>query len=293
MAAQDRSFECEPEDSISHLQGSSPNSPAQEFSYISIDLLDSHRDQPRAEIGRASLEELIASVRVHGILQPIRIRRCGVRYELIAGHRRVAAAREAGLEKVPAVVVEATNERALVESLIENIQREDLSAVDRAKALRRLRSCTGAQSWEEVGQLIGVSRRHVHHLLNVSGLPEQMRDEIASGKLTEKHGRALSRLRNHPDLRNQLWRQIATQGLSGDDALATARSLVRAQTTVSHGATDRNNHQVSLPSLQQALIVLLRTLPQASMAEVRPLRRDLEALSKRLTEILCDAFADD
>ncbi|MGI0130348.1 MAG: ParB/RepB/Spo0J family partition protein, partial [Thermoplasmata archaeon] len=113
---------------------------APRFLRLPLDAIEPDPDQPRREMSPEALAELAASIRQHGILQPIRVREVGPRlHRIIAGERRWRAAREAGLSEIPAVVAEADDDQAFVEALIENVQREDLSVVDRARALRKLR----------------------------------------------------------------------------------------------------------------------------------------------------------
>src|SRR2546430_8305485 len=167
----------------------------QRLRWLPIDSIDLSVDQPRRVFNEEALDELTDSVRQYGVLQPIRVRMCGERHQVVAGHRRVMAARRAGLDSVPAVVAGRDDNRALIEALIENIQREELNPIDRGEALQRLRVNLGAQSWEEVGRVIGISRRHVYHLLNIAALPDPIRADIQAGNVNEKHGRALLRLR--------------------------------------------------------------------------------------------------
>src|SRR5262249_35794399 len=137
------------------------------ISMIDIDLVDTRRDRNRRSLNEDRMNELPESIRAYGVLQPLRLPRRRGPCDAGAGHRRLIAAGRAGLAEVPAVVVDADDRQAFMESLIENIQREDLNPVDRGEALRRLREDLDARSWEEVGRAIGLSRRHVYHLLNV------------------------------------------------------------------------------------------------------------------------------
>jgi ParB/RepB/Spo0J family partition protein len=206
---------------------------------IPVGLIDARPDQPRQRMARGPLQELTDSVRIHGILQPIRVRQKGDRYEVIAGARRVSAAREARLTTVPAVVVEVGDDEAYLEALVENIQREDLNPVDRAHALVRLRVSLGIQTWEEVGSLIGIRRAHVYRLLSITKLPEEIQEDIRIGHLTEKHGRALHSLRAHREHQFALWDRIHADHLSGDDAIRLA-SLLRRDAS---GATPTDGEQ--------------------------------------------------
>jgi ParB/RepB/Spo0J family partition protein len=170
--------------------------------------------------------DLVASIRVAGVLLPVRVRqnRDG-RYEIIDGHRRVAAAREAGLRDIPAVVVDAEDPDALAQALIANIQREDLSLADRGEALARVRGMLGLGSWAQVGERLGISRAHVQRLLNYGRLPVELRRDPRALDLTEKHVRALTRLRADPSRQRSLWARIHVERLTGEDALRVAAEM--------------------------------------------------------------------
>jgi ParB family chromosome partitioning protein len=201
------------------------NAPATgHFRRIPIDRLRPCAERPRRSLDPDALDELAASIRAHGVLQPIRVRSCGGgRYEIVAGERRWIAARQAGLREIPALIAASDDQHAYVESLVENIQREDLNAVDRAQALRHLRVNLGLPSWEEVGRVVGITRQHVYNLLRITQLPTPMLDDLRTGALTEKHARALLLLRNDPAAQNQLWEHIHDEVLSGDAALDAAQ----------------------------------------------------------------------
>jgi ParB family chromosome partitioning protein len=183
-----------------------------------------------------------------------------------------------------AVVAELDDSQALVEALIENIHREDLNPVDRGEALRRLRVSIAASSWEEVGRAIGLTRRHVYHLLNATDLPDPIREDVRVGIVSEKHGRALMRLRNHPELQLQLWDRIINDKLTGDQALRAEREMLPGSDGISLNAEPK------LAALRSAVLEILRLLPNATVREIRELRRPMEALSTKLSEILTDAF---
>jgi len=203
-------------------------------------------------------------------------------YQIIAGERRWRAARQVGLREIPAIIAEADDDEAFIEALIENIQREDLNAVDRGQALKRLRVHLGARSWEEVGTIIGIHRRHVYHLLNVTKLPKAIQEDIRVGDLIEKHGRALLRLRGHPDLQVHLWQRIHAEGLSGDAAVAAAKTLQLAAGTPMRGPATRG----STPVLRTALDDLVSALETVSPEEVEAVRERLQCLQQRLAELL-------
>lgn len=196
------------------------------FRHIPIDRIRPRSERPRRSLDPDALDELAASIRAHGVLQPLRVRSSGGgRYEIVAGERRWIAARQAGLRSVPALIAASDDDHAYVESLVENVQREDLNALDRAHALRHLRVNLGLQSWEEVGRVVGITRQHVYNLLRVSQLPEPMQEDVRAGDLSEKHARALLLLRADADAQSELWQRIHEEELSGDAALDAAQAL--------------------------------------------------------------------
>ena len=239
-------------------------------------------DQPRRRIDPRGLEELTRSVSVHGVLQPIRVRRRGEDgYEIVAGERRWRAARGAGLQDIPAIVVDADDDRAYVEALIENIQREELNAVDRAHALTRLRAGLGLRSWQEVGEVVGITRQHIHNLLNVTRLPDPIRDDIRAGALSEKHARALMRLQPHPPLQRLLWERIHTEHLSGRAADEAARTIgARLEPRAAGAAPVRG---AGLAALVEATTAALGA---ARPEEIRAAAPGLAGLHRRLGEVL-------
>lgn len=254
-----------------------------EFRRIPVGLLEPRSDQPRSAIDPEGLEDLTRSIRGCGVLQPIRVRPLGDRYQIVAGERRWIAAQRAGLKEIPALIAQVGDDRAFVEALIENIQREDLNAVDRARALKRLRVTLGLQSWEEVGRCIGISRVHVHRLLNITRLPRPIQEDIRVSDLTEKHGRALLRLRRYPDLQMKLWNRVHSESLSGDAALDAANDLLPIQAT--EQIADAPVGRVSLLALVEQLLTELMT---ASPREIQAARAELNDLRQWLGAVLDD-----
>lgn len=196
-----------------------------EAKIIAITRIAANPDQPRRAFDDAALRELADSIKARGVLQPIRVRRHEDGYQIVAGERRFRAARLAGLPELPAVVVDQDEDGAYIDALIENIQREDLNPLDRGAALRRLRVNLGLHSWEEVGRLLGMSRQSVHNLLGLVDLPATIQDDLRSGELTEKHGRALRQLNRRPADQTEVYRAIVERNLSGDQSLALVREL--------------------------------------------------------------------
>lgn len=147
--------------------------------------------QPRTEFNLEALADLAASIKLHGVLQPVMVRpRGGGRYELIAGERRFRAAQEAGLKAIPAVVREMSDEESLTVALIENIQREDLNAIEAARGYQQLIDQFGI-SQSELARQIGKAQPTINNALRLLNLPLEMQNSISDGRLTEAHGKVL------------------------------------------------------------------------------------------------------
>ena len=160
---------------------------------IRLDRIEPDPDQPRRSFDEERLEELAASIRLEGVLQPIAVRYDAERdrYVIIHGERRWRAAQLAGLESIPAIVREVGDEQRLIQQLMENILREDLNALDRAAALRRLKRQMGDAPWEQVAEAVGIKRSRLFQLLSTEKLPEPVQAEIRAGRLSEKQSRPL------------------------------------------------------------------------------------------------------
>jgi ParB family chromosome partitioning protein len=207
---------------------------AQSLATLAIEQIIPNADQPRRHRSAGKFADLVLSVRERGILQPIRVRELPElgKYEIIAGERRWRAAQEVGLKEIPAVIVrDQTPEQAYIDSLVENVVREDLNPIDRAEALSKIKVHLGALStWDEVAAsgILGISRRQIFHLMGLTTLPEDVKEDIRSNVLTEKHGRALRTLREVPDLLHQTYKEIKQKKLSGDEALVLVKQVKKA-----------------------------------------------------------------
>lgn len=157
---------------------------------VNIDLIDPNPFQPRKEWKSEDIASLAASIRSQGIIQPLILRRDGKRYQLIAGERRLRAAREAGLEKVPVIVREASREQMLALALVENIQRQDLGPMEKAEAFKRL-SSEFDLTQEDMGNKVGMSRSSVANFLRLLELPASVQKMLSEGQLQMGHGKAL------------------------------------------------------------------------------------------------------
>ena len=163
-------------------------------STLPLESIDVNPDQPRQAFGDAEMAGLISSVREHGVLQPLVVTRHGTGYRLIAGERRLRAARAAGLAEVPVVVREApAPQESLALALIENIQRHDLSALEEAEAYKRLLE-EFELSHEAIARQVGRTRTHISNTLRLLGLVPVVQGALLSGAISAGHGRALAPL---------------------------------------------------------------------------------------------------
>lgn len=169
--------------------------------------------QPRTEFDRDALESLAQSIKEKGVLQPLLVRKKNDKYEIIAGERRWRAAQLAGLEKVPAIIKDLSDSETLEIALIENLQRENLSAIEEAEGLNRLMS-EYEYTQEVIGKVIGKSRSYIANTLRLLGLPEEIKQLVKENKLSAGHARALIGCENAIELANK----IVKEGLSVREA---------------------------------------------------------------------------
>lgn len=157
---------------------------------VDVGSLDVSPYQPRKTIGEAELKELAESIRASGILQPILARRVGERFELVAGERRWRAAQLAGLTKVPVLVRAITDQDSAVFGLVENLQREDLNAIEKAQGFRLLMTTLGTTQ-DEVAKKVGLERSTVANFLRLLDLPDDVQAHVSRGTLSMGHARTL------------------------------------------------------------------------------------------------------
>ena len=212
---------------------------------LDIEALAPNDLQPRLQMDEARLEELAASIRSHGVIQPIVVRKAGDGYRIIAGERRWRAAKRAGLTRVPVVVKDVGGERAsqdLLElALIENIQREDLNPIDEAKAYRRLAD-EFRLTQDAIAGAVGKDRATVANTLRLLKLSDTVKAHIRSGKLSAGHARMLI---GAPDA-DALAEEIITRALNVRQVEAIARE--RAQTNGKKRANGRGSRTSSAKS---------------------------------------------
>ncbi len=194
---------------------------------IPVDLIQRGKYQPRRDIDPESLQELAESIRVQGIMQPIVVRPISDRkYEIIAGERRWRAAQLAGLDQVPAVIRDVSDESAIAMALIENIQREDLNPIEEAVALQRLQQEFDLTQ-QEVADAVGKSRSTIANLLRLMSLQEDVRLLLERGDMEMGHARALLALSGMQQ--SQAARTVVGKGMSVRQTEALVRNLLARQ----------------------------------------------------------------
>jgi ParB family chromosome partitioning protein len=199
---------------------------------LSVDKISFNPYQPRESVDAEKLQELVESIRMHGVVQPIVVRPVGGgRYELVAGERRLRAAIAAGLTTIPAVVRQLTNQQSLQIALIENLQREDINPIEAAAAYRRLTEEFGLTQ-EEVAASLGKSRSAVANTLRLLNLPTEVQDYVRSGQLSEGHARAILSVQD-AEMQRELAQRAVREGLSVRQTERMVREWERRLTGVS------------------------------------------------------------
>jgi ParB family chromosome partitioning protein len=211
---------------LSALIPDAPPDPRAGVLEVDIDLLRPNAYQPRLSIDEARLEELARSIKSNGVIQPIVVHRIGTGYEIIAGERRWRAAQRAGLLRVPVIVRDVSNadSRQLLEmALVENVQREDLNPIEEGHAYRRLADEFDLTQ-DAIAATVGKDRSTVANMLRLLRLPDEIQHEVAEGRLSGGHARALLSIPDEASQR-RVGREVVSRGLSVRETEALARKL--------------------------------------------------------------------
>ncbi|MGQ9778384.1 MAG: ParB/RepB/Spo0J family partition protein [Bacillota bacterium] len=179
--------------------------------------------QPRRDFDPEKLAELAASIKEHGVLQPILLRRVEGGYQVVAGERRLRAAEQAGLTTIPAVIGEFSDATMMQVALVENLQRADLNPLEEAEAYRRLMEEFGLTQ-EEIAQKVGKSRSAIANTLRLLNLPPAIQEDLRAGRASEGHARAILGLSDEAE-QLAAWREVVERGLS----VRAAEELVKAR----------------------------------------------------------------
>lgn len=207
---------------------------------LPLDKIQPDPNQPRTRFDPAALEELAQSIRKHGVRQPIEVEYIESEdyFRIVSGERRYRASQLAGQDHIPCIVREVADRDRLAIQLMENLQREDLSPIDKARGLLEYKQSLGpGAQWKAVEELTGISERRRQQFLALLDLPEDIQQEIVAlgsdrssrNAITEKHARALLKLRHHPERQRELFLRLraGTESLSGSDALKLAGQMLK------------------------------------------------------------------
>jgi ParB family transcriptional regulator, chromosome partitioning protein len=235
--------------------------PADSLIEVDIDLIDPSPYQPRTRFREEALEELAQSIRSSGIVQPLVVRRIGLRYQLIAGERRWRAAQRTARPRVPVIVREVPEELAVEMTLIENLQREDLNPIEQARAFQRLGD-DFQLTQEQLAERTGKDRATIANLLRLLRLDQPIQELLEEGRLTAGHARALLAIAD-AKARLELARRIARTGMTVRQVERLAARGSKTPTTAAAQPIDPNT-KAALEELQRkfgARVILYRQRP--------------------------------
>ncbi|MBC8064856.1 MAG: ParB/RepB/Spo0J family partition protein [Chlorobia bacterium] len=225
---------------------------AENATSVSIESISPNSRQPRLRFDNEALQELTQSIKEFGIIQPLLVRPTTKgKYELIAGERRLRAAKLAGLRLVPVVVRQATNEHSLELALIENIQREDINAMECARAYRQLID-EFSLTQEQVAAKVGKSRVAITNTLRLMKLPKRIQEAVGSGQISEAHARALLGFENDIHM-IAVFDQVLEKGLTVKDVEQRAKSVTRPTKKAPKPISSQANIDPNTATLEEAL----------------------------------------
>jgi len=236
--------------------------------YVKTAKLVANPKQPRTQYDRQKLDELKASIKEKGVLQPILVRENDTGYEVIAGERRLRAARELGLEEVPVFIKKVSNQDAFLLALVENIQREDLNPIEEALAYKRLLD-EFQLSQDDVARSVGKDRSTVSNMVRLLKLPQEIIEKVVSGQLTMGHARALLGVESSTEQQN-----LFTRTLDKSLSVRELESLIRSENPnsprrQSHRKKENAHDLVFLEEdLQQTLGTKVRIMAQKKRGKI-------------------------
>jgi len=214
---------------INALLGSEKaNSKNEEFLEIDLDLIEPNSEQPRSRFTEESLSELAQSIRANGVVQPIVVRRKGGRFQIVAGERRWRASQKAGIKKIPSIVKEVNDDKLLELALIENIQRQELNAIEEARAYKNLIETIGLTQ-EMIAERVGKNRTVITTFLRLLKLPNDILKLVEDEKITAGHARALL-MANNAESQRRLAQKIIEMSLSVRETEKAVKRLGREVT---------------------------------------------------------------
>jgi ParB family transcriptional regulator, chromosome partitioning protein len=235
--------------------------------YIETKMIRDNSLQPRTNYDDEKLNELKASIKEKGVLQPVLVRKKGGQYEVIAGQRRLKAAQALNLEKVPVIVKDVTDQEAFIIALVENIQREELNPIEEAEAYRKLMEEFG-YTQEKIAQSVGKDRSTVSNLLRVLNLPLEIRKSIYKGEISVGHARALLSV-EMPTERDRLFALVIKKGISVRELENLIQSPTKKGTRKTNAQMAKDRDVIALEEdLQKTLGTKVRLIHQKKRGKI-------------------------
>jgi len=253
---------------LSALLSETPATTNEELREVDIDLIEPNNVQPRTRFDEAQLEELSQSIKTNGVVQPILVRKTGGgRYQIVAGERRWRAAQRAGLQRIPSVIRDVPDDKMLELALIENIQRQELNAIEEAYAYKRLIE-TFNLTQETVAQRVGRDRTFVTNYLRLLRLPEDIQHLVEENKLSMGHARALLGI-DDAEKQREIARGIIERSLSVRDTERTVKRIAAGEVSAPPPATPTErggdaNTRAAESKLRRRLGTQVHILPNQS-----------------------------
>jgi ParB family chromosome partitioning protein len=259
----------------------------QQVLHLDVEIIQANPLQPRGLISPESLNELVNSIKEHGVIEPLVVAKTPAGYQIIAGERRWRAAKQAGLSTVPVIVRETTARGMLEMAIVENVQREDLNPIERAQAFQRLIEEFGLQV-SEIAKRVGKSESYVSNTMRLLALPDAIKDGLISGAITEGHARAIAGL-GDVKLMVEAYKTILSESASVRRAEDLARRL-KAQMDKKPIHRVERIHSDELDAMAKDLAQAVNGLVKITQSKVEArlvfvIRGNLETTSKILKTI--------
>ena len=254
--------------------------PKENIENIKIAELRSNPYQPRKVFDEEALKELAISIKEHGVFQPIIVKKSIKGYEIIAGERRVKASMMAGLTEIPAIVRDFNDTQMMEIALLENLQRENLSAIEEAEAYKKLQE-TLSLTQEELARRLGKSRSHITNMLGLLLLPEEIQKDINEKKISMGHARVLSKLENK-EQQKELEQKVINEGMSVRDLEIITQEPRIIKTNPQKHQQQANEYEYLQEELKEKLgtkVVVKKNKIEISFVNSSDLNRILEVMN--------------
>lgn len=254
--------------------------PKEEIQMIEIEKLHSNPYQPRKVFDQNALEELALSIKEHGVIQPIIVKKSLIGYEIIAGERRAKATKIAGLKEIPAIVRDFSDQEMMEIALLENLQREDLSSIEEAIAYKKLQESLNLNQ-EELAKRLGKSRSHITNMLGLLTLPKTIQEDVINKEISMAHARVISKLENETQ-QKELVNKIKAEKISVHDLEELTKESNKYEKKVKITPKKINEYQYLEDQLSEKLdtrVKIKRNKIEINFVNNKDLNRILEIMN--------------